>query len=131
MPLYPLTRHPLVTRAAEQLAIFLKDRNLSQSAIAAATGVPQYQVNRLLNGRTKKLTPHVAELCRYAKIDLDAATTSLLEHPRIREALTNAWDGRGQTIEVLASLIEAARPMLAKVQLREPLLGVKSPDGKK
>lgn len=41
----------------------------AQIDVEAATGVPQPQISRALNGVRKRLTPPMRELCRYAGLD--------------------------------------------------------------
>ena len=119
MPRYKAPPDPLVGHIADVISAHLRTRGLSQSSYANAAGITQYQLNRILKGRTKTVTDDVLKLCHYANIDLRKISPAPIDHPRLREALGKVWDGRAQTVELLARLIECAGPLLVSTEARE------------
>lgn len=102
-------------RAKEALKAYLARRDISVNAIAIEAGVGQPTVSRFLSGRTKSVTPAIRPLLRYAGIEAENGITrigSVLHNPRVQEALEHVWDGRAETAEMLARLIEALGPVL-------------------
>lgn len=123
MPRHKTPPDPVVGRIAEMVAARLRAHGLSQSAYSSAAGITQYQLNRILKGRTKTVTTDVLRLCHYANIDLRNISPAPIDHPRLREALGKVWDGRAQTVEVLARLIECAGPLLVSTATSVPKTG--------
>jgi transcriptional regulator with XRE-family HTH domain len=113
---------PGVAHVAQHARRQIRSLNISQSEYAKRAGVPQYQLNRILNGRTKTVTRDVEKLCSYANISLNEITPPPFEHPRLKRAIERVWDGRPQTIEVIARLIECAGPLLAALAHKSAIL---------
>lgn len=52
----------------------------TQKDVEMATGVPQPQISRALNGQRKRPTKAMQRLCRYAELEIEEeSTTSLVE----------------------------------------------------
>lgn len=102
-------------RAREALRLYLKRRQISVNALSQVVGVGQPTVSRFLSGRTKSVTAAIRPVLSYADIDFEEGITEMggaLDNPRVREALKRVWDGRPETAELLARLIEALGPVL-------------------
>lgn len=114
----PRTAKPTTSeavRAREALRLYLKRQSVSVNALSQAAGVGQPTVSRFLSGRTKSVTPAIRPLLDYANIDFENGITeigSVLDNPRVRDALERVWDGRPETADLLARLIEALGPVL-------------------
>lgn len=91
---------------------------MTPTALAKEVGLNQSTVQRFLVGDTKNVTPRMREMLVYAGIHADSGLREHLpaatEHPRIRKALDRIWDGREQTAEALAHLIEAIGPYICQ-----------------
>ena len=61
--------HPALRALPGALRARMDSLGHSQAAVEAATGVPQPQISRALNGVRKRMTPPMRELCRYAGVD--------------------------------------------------------------
>lgn len=111
MPRIPRAPSPALQRAVDALKAHLRVEGMSENAFARKHGLVQSTVHRLLNGRTKTATPAVQKILGYARIDFDTGITeepgTAVDNPRLRQALERAWDGRAETAELLARLIEA------------------------
>lgn len=109
----PVTREAI--RAREALKAYIAQRDVSVNSLAIEAGVGQPTISRFLSGRTKTVTPVIRSLLSYAQIDVENGITrisSVLDNPRVQAALEHAWDGREETAEMLARLIEALGPVL-------------------
>lgn len=107
-------------RAREALRLYLKRQSISVNALAQAAGVGQPTVSRFLSGRTKSVTAAIRPLLDYANIDSENGITEIggvLDNPRVRGALERVWDGRPETADLLARLIEALGPVLKSAPL--------------
>lgn len=103
-------------RLRRELKLYLERMEVTPTAFARDNGVNQSTVQRFLAGDTKTVTPRMRPLLVYAGIELDSRITlsakPVMEHPRIRQALERVWDGREQTVQVLAEFIEAVGPVI-------------------
>lgn len=61
--------HPALRALPGALRARMDSLGHDQKDVEAATGVPQPQISRALNGARKRLTEPMRELCRYAGID--------------------------------------------------------------
>lgn len=107
-------------RAREALRLYLKRQSISVNALSQAAGVGQPTVSRFLSGRTKSVTAAIRPLLDYANIDFENGITEIggvLDNPRVRGALERVWDGRPETADLLARLIEALGPVLKSAPL--------------
>lgn len=107
-------------RAREALRLYLKRQSISVNALAQASGVGQPTVSRFLSGRTKSVTAAIRPLLSYANIDFENGIKEIggvLDNPRVRDALERVWDGRPETADLLARLIEALGPVLKSAPL--------------
>ena len=104
-------------RARDALTKYLASAGLSVNSFARACGVKQCTLSRFFGGRTKTLTPAVRRALSYAGIDLETGITRITpstENPRLRQALEKAWDGTPEMADLLADVIEALGPTLAR-----------------
>lgn len=107
-------------RAREALRLYLKRQSISVNSLAQAAGVGQPTVSRFLSGRTKSVTAAIRPLLSYANIDFENGIKEIggvLDNPRLRGALERVWDGRPETADLLARLIEALGPVLKSAPL--------------
>lgn len=79
--------------------------NITQSEVARLTGVHQSQVSRILAGQTRRYSPNVIRLCRFAeslhsycKVDPASSTT-------LMEALRVVWDGSDSHAQAIANVV--------------------------
>ena len=107
MPKTKLPTDPLVVTAVRALKQYLAAGEISATRLAKAAFVSQPQASKILQGKTKKVSPDLVKLCEYAKIKI-TTDPAPLDHPRIRRAIERAWDGQPETIELIARLIECA-----------------------
>lgn len=111
MPRIPRPPSRPLQQAVDELKGYLRKEGISENSFAKRHGLVQSTVHRLLNGRTKTLTPAVKKILAYANIRLETGITegptTALDNPCLRQALERAWDGREETTELLARLIEA------------------------
>lgn len=91
--------------------------HLTPNAYAGQCGVGQWTLSRFLNGRTKNITPAMEPALRYARIDWNTGITNpatAADNARLRNALNKVWDGSEETAELLAGMIEALGPVVAR-----------------
>jgi hypothetical protein len=111
MPRSPSPPSKALQRAVDELKEYLRANGLSENAFAKRHQIVQSTVHRLVSGRTKSPTPAAKKILGYANIAIDSGISGppvkAVDNPRLRAALERAWDGRQETTELLASLIEA------------------------
>jgi hypothetical protein len=61
-------KHPVMSALPGALRARMDSLGHDQIDVEAATGVPQPQISRALNGTRKRLTPPMIKLCRYAEL---------------------------------------------------------------
>jgi predicted XRE-type DNA-binding protein len=84
-------------------------RSITQSGIAAATGVDQSQVSRILAGRIKRVSANVSKLCRFASQLQDVAAVDPADNVVLMQALRIVWDGTVAHAEAIAQVILSLR----------------------
>jgi len=93
------------------LSAEVRARRLSQPEIAAASGVHQSQISRILAGKARRESANVRKLCRYATSLRQAAGARKLVGPETRIAIDRAvmrlWDGSSEHAGALVDLLEA------------------------
>jgi transcriptional regulator with XRE-family HTH domain len=107
---------PQAVRAREELEAYLKRAGLSANALSKLCGVPQPTLNKFMRGKTKAITPRLRPALAYAKIKIvDGITTRQrpMDNVQLQRAINRAWDGRPETLDLLAKLIESLGPFLA------------------
>ena len=94
-----------ITRSLEQLRSLVSARLTSQIEIAAATGVDQSQISRILAGQVKRVSRNVTSLCIFA----NQFDTSIQNDPSrsavLMAALRAVWDGSQKHAEAIASML--------------------------
>lgn len=79
----------------------------TQVTLASLLGIDQGKICRVRNGQFRRLTPTVAELCRYADFDLtirrNPASSEIL-----MKALSEVWDGSDAHARLIARLLRDA-----------------------
>jgi transcriptional regulator with XRE-family HTH domain len=109
------------TRVRDALAKHIRSINLTPNAFAAQCGVSQSTLSRFLCGITKNINPAIKPALRYAGIDYirgipnDARS---LDNARLREVLDRLSDGSPEVAELLADIIEALVPAVARYARR-------------
>lgn len=108
MPKYELIQNPAVSNAIAEITSYMRAHRHTQSYVAEETDVTQPQIAKILGGKVKKISPDIMRLCEYAGVKLDPNPKAPHLHPRIQAAINKVWDGRDETIEIIAKLIECA-----------------------
>lgn len=107
---------PDILRISSELLKFLKSKLMSQTQLANESGVKQYQLNRILKGRTKTITEDVQKLCIYAKIPLNYANNTEVDRDNLYRTIDKVWDGEASSAKVLGILVEAIGPIVRQIQ---------------
>ena len=86
-------------------------RQLSQLEIASASGVDQSQVSRILSGKSKRASPNLLRVCKYAAAVRAAAPetppASTTATAKLTDAVLRVWDGSPAHAGALVELLEA------------------------
>ena len=112
---------PDVARASERLRGWLRDQGLSVNAFARENGLTQSTVQRLVAGRSKRMTPTIRRILNYASIEAGSGITHQVppaHQLRLLRAVEAHWAGHLPTLEAIVSVIEAVAPTL--VELTKP-----------
>ncbi len=93
------------------LSAEVRARRLSQVEIAAASGIHQSQISRILAGKAKRESANVRKLCKYATSLRQGVGARTLAGPETRvaidQAVTRLWDGSSDHASALVELLEA------------------------
>ncbi len=93
------------------LAGRVRQRQLSQLQIASASGVDQSQVSRILSGKSKRASPNLLRVCKYAASVRAAAPethpASTTASAQLTDAVLRVWDGSPAHAGALVELLEA------------------------
>src|SRR5437762_387946 len=90
----------------EDVSQYMRDRHVTQAALAARSGVSQSQVSRLLSGKPRRLSKSVLAICRYAKIDAsDLKASDPRRNGILMGALKKVWDGTDEHARSIARVI--------------------------
>lgn len=116
MPRNKIKPHPALPMIRQKIRQYLTTGRIKKSVLAAKSGVPQYQISRILLGRTKTITPHVAKICQFANISILAKPDQLGDNPNFQEALARLAHADPDTVEIIATLIEALVPALQAIR---------------
>lgn len=84
-----------------------KSRKLSQEAVAAANGMHQSQVSRVVRGQFKKVDGSVKALCKYASLSIIVDKRDPSTNPKLMSALSNLWDGSERHADAIAKVLTA------------------------
>ena len=104
-------------RVRDALAKHIESSERSTNSFARRHGLKQYALSRFLTGVTKSVTPEIRRALSYAGIDPKDGITDIgqsVDNPRLRRALEKTWDGTPQMADLLAEIIEALGPALAR-----------------
>lgn len=108
MPKHKLSQDPAVTNAVVEISAYMRRHHHTQKYVESLAQVKQPQIAKILGGKIKKVSPDLMRLCDYAGIKLDSRPKQPHLDPRIQEAINKVWDGKDETIELIARLIECA-----------------------
>lgn len=72
MPTKSAPTHPWIAQLPAALRARMDANEHTQKDVAKATGVPQPQVSRALNGQRKRPTEAMRKLCRYAELEMES-----------------------------------------------------------
>lgn len=86
---------------------YLESTGSSANAFAKSHNLTQSTVQRFLVGRNKRLTKAAREILHHANIASHFGITTPRHNERLELALARAWDGKLETVDLLARLIEA------------------------
>ena len=78
---------------------------VSQSDISRATGIHQSQVSRILSGSSRRASPNVLTLCKFANEMERFANTNPASNPLLMDALRAVWNGSEAHAEAIAGLL--------------------------
>jgi hypothetical protein len=112
MPRSPLKPDPHVERIRGALRDYVGAARGRQMQIEKATGIKQYTVSRFISGRTRKLSAEIKTICNYAGISMDNCIDIRSDNGRLQAALSSVWDGKAESAELIAILIESLGPVL-------------------
>lgn len=100
------------TTLVEELKRSRAIQGKSQAELSAATGVPQYQISRILGGRVKRHTPALLCLCKHARVKLEGVRREDPAGRRLIElALIGSWDGSLEKAKKIAHLLNLTASM--------------------
>lgn len=94
-----------ITRSLEQLRSLVSARLTSQIEIAAATGVDQSQISRILAGQVKRVSKNVTSLCIFANQFDTCRQNDPSRSAVLMAALRAVWDGSQKHAEAIASML--------------------------
>lgn len=84
---------------------------LSQQQLAAATGVHQSQISRMLSGRAKRVSKNLKKVSEYLE-NLHGSYANKSEIPRVlKDAIQFSWDGTPGHADALARVIISLRDL--------------------
>ena len=84
------------------------EKKVSQLEIAAATGIDQSQVSRILNGEFRRSSKNVQKLCLYANSLLGISEKpSPATNQVLMLAIGDVWDGTDKHAMALATVIRS------------------------
>lgn len=112
MPRSPLKPDPHVERIRNALGDYVGAVRGRQMQIEKATGIKQYTVSRFISGRTRKLSAEIRMVCNYAGIRVATGIDIGSDNARLQAALSSVWDGKAESAELIAVLIESLGPVL-------------------
>lgn len=112
MPRNKIQRSTYLSRICIELNAYLISHNMSQSQLSRESNVPQYQISRLLSGRTKTITGHVQTLCNYANLNQTNGIADPCDNSRLQHALGRVWDGSEESANLVAMVIESMEPLI-------------------
>ena len=104
-------------RVRDALAKHIRSMDMTPNAFATTCGVGQSTLSRFLGGITKNINPAIKPALRYAGIeDISSIPKEArsLDNARLRDALDKVLDGSPQMVELLADIIEAVGPAVAR-----------------
>lgn len=110
-----------VLTARDKLKLYLSHKGHSEAELSRRSNVPQYTISRFVHGRTKTVTPSILIALNHANIGISDTAEQLFNHPIIKAALSNAWDGTPQGIERIASTLSALAPLLRSAHSSDSL----------
>jgi|JI10StandDraft_1071094.scaffolds.fasta_scaffold702276_2 transcriptional regulator with XRE-family HTH domain len=84
-----------------------KSLGLSQQTLAAAIGIEQSQVSRLLSGQIVHRTAAFDALCKYLDVHGSRVKDGAALPAEIRDAINSTWDGTETHAVALATVIRA------------------------
>lgn len=97
-----------IQREAFLAATTARERGITQSAIAAALGISQSQVSRVLSGASQRRSRLFVEVCKYVYVSTSVETGDALKHhPELLEAVADVWDGTSTHAQALALVIRS------------------------
>jgi transcriptional regulator with XRE-family HTH domain len=93
------------------LSAEVRARRVSQLDIAAASGVHQSQISRILAGKARRESANVRKLCKYATSLRQGVGALTVAGPEskvaIDQAVMRVWDGSSGHASALVELLEA------------------------
>lgn len=96
-----------VSDSLSRLRQAIRSGRTSQLSAANATGVDQSQISRILAGQTKRVSPNVLILCKYANTLHIRTRVDPTESDCLMDALRAVWDGSHAHAEALAGVIRS------------------------
>jgi transcriptional regulator with XRE-family HTH domain len=97
---------PLHDPALEALRALIAEKRITQPQVAAATGVHQSQISRILRGEARRSSPNVQRLRRYAEsLVVELPSQESWTHPALRSAIAQVWDGSDHHARAIARVI--------------------------
>ncbi|WP_078815978.1 helix-turn-helix domain-containing protein [Prosthecobacter debontii] len=89
---------------AELLRAKMAESGITQEKLGEATGVHQSQICRILQGRFRRPSKNVLEICKYLGIEHSMHDRA---NPRLERAVCKLWDGTQRHEDSLLRLMDA------------------------
>lgn len=107
---------PRILDAIPRIRAAMAGQGHRQQDVEKITSVPQDQISRILRGKRARMSPAVEALCRYAGIKVSAVRPTSSAEQRVSRAVRQALADNPHGAEVLARIIEALTPALARLR---------------
>jgi transcriptional regulator with XRE-family HTH domain len=100
-----------IEKRIEWLKATFRSEQLSQEAVAEATGIHQSQISRILSGQVRRLSKNVILLCKFADDLHNRRKSPKKIPPLLLSALEQIWDGSTDHAEAIAKVILSLKGM--------------------
>lgn len=96
-----------VNVVVRQIENYMAEHGLTQMELSRLTGIPQPTLSRALR-TPRRITNTHRRLCRYANISLKEGAPSPMASERLRQTISEVWDGTDRHADALIRLLRAA-----------------------
>ena len=120
MPRPPSSIDSQLARAIPLIAKAMADRGHRQEDVSKLTGIPQYQISKILGGKRRRFSNAVERLCQYAEIDGAAVAPEAPELDRLSRTVRRVIGDNPRRAALLTRVLEALAPALAHLEDSPP-----------